>query len=1142
MKKTTTTRNFFALIMKVTGVPTLLVLLLAGMAYGRTGLAQEMLNRPVTVEADRRELRVVLNQLEKSARVRFSYVPALIRDHKVSVAAHNQRLSEVLEKLLRPLRIQYSVAGGYIILNRETDPAGLNNPSASPEGNEYAQISQKISVPVEETISGKVTGENNEVLPGVSVVLKGTTRGTTTDAEGQYRLTVPDRKAVLVFSFVGFTSQEITIGNQSIIHVTLQPDTKSLNEIVVVGYGTQKKVNVTGAISMVDGKNLKQAPTTHVTNTLAGRVAGVIAVNRSGEPGSEGSDLFIRGRSTLGDNSPLIVVDGIPSLLGGLDKLDPNDIESVSVLKDASASIYGSRAANGVILVKTKRGKTGKPTIDYSFNQGFVSPTRLPEMADAALYAQLVNEIQEYAGGQPRFTADDITKFRDGSSPWTHPNTNWVDAVIKPTSLQNRQNLSLRGGSDKVRYFVSLGTLFEDAVYRNSATNYKQQNLRINLDADVNEYVRLTFDVQGRHSNKNYPPVSASSIFRFLLRGRPTETAVWPNGLPGPDIEQGNNPVVTSTNTSGYNRHDINLGNIIFGFNIKIPGVDGLSVDGNLAASKELTHKKNFIKPWTLYTFGGFDSQNNPILNGAERGVVKPQLTETFVHEQQVTFNAKINYNRAFGLHNLSTFVAYEQNEQKGNDFYGLRKFFISPIVDQLFAGGQDEREVSGKAFEAARRNYFGRVSYQYNDKYLFDFNWRYDGSQNFPSDRRFGFFPGFSAGWVISNEGFWKNNVNTVSFLKMRGSWGQMGNDKVSSYQYLSIYGFDSGTIPGAIFGNNLSLNSAIYPVRIPNPNITWEVANTFNFGLESHFLNGALTVEADYFNTKRSNILIPRTASVPDYTGMVLPDENLGKVRNRGFDAQISYRKTFGKVKFDLAGTVSYSRNKILFWDESPNVPDYQRYTGSTIGSKLYYDAIGVFKDIDQVNSTPRVSGARPGDVIFRDVNSDGKIDALDQIRVNQSEFPNLTYGLNLGVQYGGFDLNMLWQGAGDANQYVRTESGLIGNFPREYVENRWTKENPSATVPRVFDNREYWITQQNTYWLYNTNYLRLKTLQIGYTIPATFTQKLKVQNLRFYVSGQNLLTIDKVKLFDPEVPNGSGQYYPQIKILNAGVSLSF
>lgn len=988
-------------------------------------------------------------------------------------------------------------------------------------------------------VTGKVTDSKGQQLPGVTVLEKGTSNGTATDASGNFALTVAGPNATLVVSFIGFTTKEVSVpATGRALNIILQEDIKALQEVVVVGYGTQKKESVTGAISMVKGADLIQAPTTHVTNTLTGRVAGVMAVDRSGEPGGGGSQIFIRGQSTLGDNSPLLVVDGIPSLLGGLDKLDPNDIESVSVLKDASASIYGSRAANGVILVKTKRGKDGKPTLNYNFNQGFVSPTRMPEMADAGLYAQLTNEILDYAGTRPKYTAEDIQKFRDGSSPWTHPNTNWIDAVIKPLSLQNRHNLSLRGGGGKVGYFVSLGSTYEDAVYKNSATNYKQQNLRMNLDAEVTRDIKLTFDLQGRHSNKNYPPLGSGDIFRFLQRGRPTETAIWPNGLPGPDIEYGNNPVVTSTNTIGYNRHDVNLVNAIFGYTVNIPWVQGLSVDGNLAASKELTHKKNFIKPWTLYTFGGFDAQNQAILNPADRGVSHPELTESFVHSQQITLNSKINYTRSFGAHNLSTFVAYEQNEEQGNDFYGTRRFFISPAVDQLFAGGLDEREISGKGYELARKNYFGRVSYQFRDTYLFDFNWRYDGSQNFPSNKRFGFFPGVSAGWVLSNEGFWKNNIKAIDFFKIRGSWGQMGNDKVASFQYLSNYGFGGG----AILGNDLGLSSSIYPLRIPNPNITWEVANNFNVGIESQLANGALTLEVDYFRTKRSNILIAREASMPDYTGITLPDENLGVVQNQGFDVQLAHHRTLGKFKMDLAGTTSFARNKILFWDESENVPAYQRYTGTRIGSSLYYEAIGIYKDVDHVNSTPHMSGARPGDVIFRDVNADGKINAQDRTRFNKSQYPEWTYGLNMNFQYGRFDLSMLWQGAAGAQQYVRTESGLIGNFPVAYVENRWTPENTNTDVARVFDNREYWITQQNSYWLYNTNYLRLKTLQFGYSLPTAVTEKLKMQHLRVYVSGQNLLTFDKVKIFDPELPNGAGHYYPQVKVYNTGLSLTF
>ncbi len=1122
MYKSKRIQDVLCLFMKISLTQFVLMATFASLVSAAEIRGPEVLERKISINVSDKDVRQVLREIEGLAGVNFSYRTKTLRAEKVTLNVESESLRNVLRDLF----------GDKVIIEARKDEILLK-----PRDKEHPRAPAMVDIlPV--AVTGTVKDESGQTLPGVNVIEKGTTNGTTTDVEGRFSLVVEGPESILVFSFIGYQTLEQAVGSQTDFSLTLAADVKALDEVIIVGYGTQKKVNVTGAISMVKGEEITQSPTTHVTNTFAGRIAGVMAVDRSGEPGGGGSQIFIRGQNTLGDNSPLIVVDGIPSLLGGLDKLNPNDIESISVLKDASASIYGSRAANGVILVKTKRGKTGKPTVDYSFNQGFVSPTRMPEMADAALYAQLTNEILQYSGAQPKFTEEDIQKFKDGSSPWTHPNTDWIDAVIKPLSLQNRHNLSLRGGGEKVNYFVSFGSIFEDAVYRKSATNYKQQNLRINLDAEVNENIRLTFDVQARHSNKNYPPLSAGSIFRFIQRGRPTETAVWPNGLPGPDIEYGNNPVVTTTNEIGYNRHDINLVNSIFGFNVKVPWIEGLSVDGNLAASKELTHKKNFIKPWTLYAFGGFDGNNEPILNPSERGVSDPELTETFVHTQQLTFNTKLNYTRTFGLNNLSVFVAYEQNEENGNDFYGMRKYFISPAVDQLFAGGLDEREVSGSGYEAARMNYFGRASYQYDDKYLFDFNWRYDGSQNFPSGKRFGFFPGVSAGWVVSKESFWGGMSDVMDFLKLRGSWGQMGNDKIDNFQYLSNYGFGSG----AVFGDDLGLDPSIYPLRIPNPNITWEVANNLNVGIETQLLNGSLSLEVDYFRSKRTNILIARSASVPEYTGITLPDENLGEVLNQGFDAQLTHHKSFGKLSVQTSGTISFARNKVVFWDEPENVPDYQRYTGTRMGSNLYYEAIGIFRDADQVDNTPHMPGARPGDVIFKDVNDDGLINALDRTRVNKSEYPAWTYGLNVGLQYGAFDLMMLWQGAAGANQYVRTESGLIGNFPKAYVENRWTEENTDTDVARVFDNREYWITQRNTYWLYNTDYLRLKTLQLSYSLPAALIERLRMERLQVFVSGQNLLTIDKVKIFDPELPDGSGHYYPQVKVYNVGIGLTF
>ncbi|MGK9120892.1 SusC/RagA family TonB-linked outer membrane protein [Olivibacter jilunii] len=1114
------------IVMRIATIIAFLIISLS-CSFATTGKAQGLATLTVHLDMKQATVKQVLEVLESKINYKFLY-PKALDSYKSPVSiSGTYAVSDILVELATQTGLSFRQINHTIAVS-------LNNVKAKSDA-----IKQLL-------VSGRVTDSLGNPLPGASVLVKGGGKGANTDSQGHYRIQAA-KGDVLLFSYVGYRQLEVPVEGKQTIDVQLHEEGAALSEVVVVGYGVQKKATVTGAVATVSGKEINKAPTTHVANTLAGRVAGITGLEKTGEPGSGGAQLFIRGQSTLGDNSPLLVVDGVPSLLGGLDKLDPNDIETVSVLKDASASIYGARAANGVILVKTKRGIDGKPTLDYSFNQGFVTPTRMPKMADAPLYAQLTNEILEYAGQPIKFSAEDIQKFADGSSPYTHPNTDWIDAVIKPLSLQNRHNLGLRGGSENIKYFVSLGSQYEDAVYRNSATNYKQQNLRVNLDAKVNEYIQLSFDLQGRHTNRNYAPRGAGDIFRFIQRGRPTETAIWPNGLPGPDIEGGNNPVVTATEEAGYNHHVINLGNAIIGYKIKIPGVEGLFVDGTYAASVEVLHRKNFVKPWTLYSFGGFDENNEPKLVAAQRGVNSPELTERYDQNQQVLFNTKINYVRSFGKHSLNSFVAYEQNVDKGTNILGYRRDFISPVVDQLFAGGQDMRRVEGYGYEFARRNYFGRVSYQYNDTYLLDLNFRVDGSQNFPAGKRYGFFPGVSAGWVLSNESFWTKYAKTVNFMKLRASYGQMGNDKIDNFQFLSNYGFEKNSVlQGAIFGDNLTFNPAIYPVRVANPNITWEVANTLNVGLEAQLWNGRFGLEFDYFRADRDKILIQRAQSIPQYAGFSLPDENLGKVRNQGFDAVLSHRNTFGNLRMDISGTVSFARNKILFWDESQNIPAYQQYTGSRIGSGLYYHAIGVFKNEEELENYPHWSGARPGDVIFEDFNRDGKIDALDRIRFEPS-FPEWNFGLNINLQYKNFDLSALFQGATGGSQYVRTESGLIGNFPLAFVENRWTPDNPNTNVPRVYDTREYWITQGNSHWLWDTDYVRLKTLQVGYSLPAHVIEKIKLKGLRFYLSGQNLFTWDKMKIFDPEIhdreDNGNqAHYYPQIKIYNIGANLTF
>ena len=989
------------------------------------------------------------------------------------------------------------------------------------------------------TVQGVVTSSlDGARLAGVSVAIRGTARGTGTDEEGRYSLENVPGNAVLVFTMVGHSTVEVAVDNRRTIDVTMQSTMSDLDEVVVVGYGVQKKVTKTGSVAQVKGEDLKQAPVVNVENTLVGRIPGVMALNQGGEPGYDGSRILIRGRNTLNaDNAgPLVVIDGIPDR-GGMGRLDPNDIESVSILKDASAAIYGSRSANGVILITTKRGITGEPRISYNFNQGFITPTKLPEMADAALYSQLQNEILEYGGSPARWTAEDIQKFRDGSDPWRYPRSDWMEELIANYGLQNVHSLSVRGGTEKVKYYASLGSTFQDGIYRNSATNYKQQNARINLDAKIGEQLDIRFDMAGRLEDRNFPPRSAGSIFRAAMRGRPNEAARWPNGLPGPDIEYGDNPVVTSTNEIGYDNHDRWVLNGTLGATFRIPGAEGLSVDGNFGIDKMLNFQKRWIKPWTLYTLDGFDSNGDPILSGAERGVAQPELYERFYQDQLITINGSVRYERSFGNHNLNTFAAIEQIEGLGDDFNGQRKYFLSSAIDQLFAGGDLERAITGSGYENARRNYYGRVSYNFNEKYLFDFNWRVDGSQRFPKAHRFGFFPGVGAGWVISSEDFWQDNVPLVNHLKLRGSYGQLGSDLVPNFQYLSTFGFATGAIVDG------ALSRGINQVRTPNPNIRWEVSENYNIGLELELDKGRWALEADWFMNKRSNILAKRSASLPLYVGFSLPDENIGTSENRGVEGVVSYRNIFGDFYLNLSANAMYARNKLTFWDETPGAPDYQRSTGKTFDAPLYYEAIGIFRDDAHVDSYPHISGARPGDIIFRDVNDDGVIDDLDRIRYDYTQFPRWTYGFTVAAEYKDFDITMLFQGAAGARQYVRTESGLIGNFPLAFVEDRWTEDNPDGTWPRTYDReREYWTNRANTFWWWKTDYLRLKTIELGYTLPQSLTKKVAVNSLRIFASGQNLLTFSKVDFFDPEIPGGSAQYYPQTKVYNLGVSVNF
>lgn len=994
----------------------------------------------------------------------------------------------------------------------------------------YASNQQKGNI----KISGVVMDEMKSPLLGVNISIAGTTTGTMTDIDGQFTLEVPSDKSVLHITYVGFVTQDITVGKERKFDIVMIEDTKKLEEVVIVGYGTQKKTSVTGSVATVTGETLKGSPVTNLSNSMLGRLPGVIGFTRSGEPGYDGTVIRVRGANTLGDNNPLIVIDGIPDRAGGFDRLNPNEIESVSVLKDASAAIYGSRAANGVILITTKRGKEGKPQITYTGNMGLAQPTRLPEMCDAVEYATLINEIKYYRGESPTYTDDDLRMFGDGSDPWGHPNTDWYDVGLKKSALVYRHDINITGGNEQYKFYVNLAANGQDGFYKNSATRYDQYSIRANIDAKINKYVSLTYGTLGRFEYRQFPNKSASSVFSALRRSKPTLPAFWPTGEPGPDIEYGDNPAVTGTDATGYDRDKRYYIQNNLQLNASIPGVEGLKLVANAAYDKYFRFRKAFRKPWILYSWDGGEDH---VLTPSLRGYSAPELFQENHDETNWLLSGIVMYDRTFGAHTVGATVGIE-GEKKGNDnLNAFRKYFISDVVDQMFAGGDKDKNNGGSAWEEARLNYFGRFSYNYLERYLVEFVWRYDGSFRFPKGKRYGFFPGFSAAWRGSEETFWKENIRFIDYFKLRGSISQTGNDRIANYQFLNTYGFGSNFV----FGDDEY--KTLYPIRVPNPNITWEKGTTYNVGLDFKFLENKLSWESDAFYHKRTQMLIKRNASIPETSGMELPEENIGEMCNRGFESMISYTDRAGDFYYDLSFNMTYAKNKILFWDETPGAPSYQQSTGRPIWTGLYYVADGVFNNQAEVDSYPHWNGARPGDIKFVDVNGDGKIDAEDRVRRDKNYEPRFVGGFTANLRWKQWDMSLFFQGATGAEVYVQTWSGEVGNFLKEFYDQRWTEDNPNVEHPRVYNReQEYWITEQNTYFLRPMDYFRLKNAEIGYTFPAAWMSKAGISHLRLYMNASNLFTVDKLKVIDPEAENKDAVSYPQSRIFNFGATITF
>lgn len=1007
-------------------------------------------------------------------------------------------------------------------------------------------------------VTGTVTdASTGQAMPGVNILVKGTSLGAITDVDGNYAIANVDRNATLVFSFIGYVTQEISLGGRTVVNVSLAQEITDLDEVVVVGYSTQKRANVVGSVTSISGQSIQSIPAPNVSTSLSGRLTGSVVIQQNGEPGQYGTRILVRGRSTLGGNraqyasqtAPLVIIDGVPGR--SMDEIDPNDIESLSVLKDASAAIYGAQAANGVILIQTKKGAEGTPRLSYQFYQGFMTPTLIPDVCNAAEYATMLSEYQTATGKSRTYTDADIELFRSGADPWGHPDTDWYGDLIKKWTTTFRHNFTVDGGFRGMTYYVSFGLKGDESMYKQSSTNYKQYNVRTKVDMPITDWLKTGVELAGFQVSRIYPYKSADAIVGQSTRLVPTTWSFWPNGLPGPDIEYGDNPVVTSTFAGG--KDDQKTYRLLSSFNgtITVPFIKGLSFNGIYSYDLTNFYRKRFFQPWILYYPNWDKATRDPVtgfvtdmpLTPTLRGLSSPQNEENFTRTINKTINLGATFTRKFGDHNVFLYGGFEQYTSDYNAFYGFRQFYISTLIQTMDAGGDQNKNTNGQMSIYARKSWIGRATYDYKGKYLAEVLFRADGSLKFPPEKRWGYFPGFMIGWRASEEGFWKDNLPFINYFKLRASYGQMGMDPGDPFQYMNSFGLSSGMV----FGTGSSIETTVGPPTVANPNITWETQETKNIGFESKFLKDLFHLNFEYFYNIRRDILARRDASVPNFTGLSLPSENIARVDNRGYEIEAGVHKNItSDLRVDLGFNFSHNHNEVVFQDEPERAVPWQRTTGHPYNAWLMYRAIGIFADQAAVDAYPHWANAKPGDVIFEDVSGDGKITGDDRVLIDEVDVPENFYGVNLDASWKNFTLSVLIQGQGKFYKFNHYDErrGEAGNYFQWTYDNRWTPANTQTDIARAFNRNDfYWAHAVNmsTYWLDNTAYARLKNVVLSYTVPNRFYKGLGISKASVYFSGNNLaLLYTATKKFDPEV-SGAG-VYPNMKTLAFGANISF
>ena len=984
------------------------------------------------------------------------------------------------------------------------------------------------------TVKGQVTSENGETIPGVNILVKGTATGTVTDINGNYTLNVPE-EGVLVFSSISYITQEVAVNNKRVIDVTMEEDMRALEEVVVVGYGSQKKTSLTSAVSTIDGKDMQSVPVANPNNALAGRVTGAIVRQNSGEPGNDAATINIRGIGTLGNSDPLVVVDGI---YRDLASLNPYEIESITVLKDAaSVAPYGVRGANGVILVTTKRGAAGKLSFSYNGNVGLQTPTAMPNVLSSYEYAKLKNLANQNVGQNPSYNEEDLQKFQDGSDPDRYPNTNLFDMLLEP-SLMTQHNLSMSGGTDKVKAFFLLGYLDQKSNW-GDATRYKKYNLRTNVDFNVSENTNVSFDFSLRVRDATFPGVGADGVMIGFYRINPTNPVFYSDGRPAGYFEK--NPYL-DINESGYTTEDATIFNSTLSLDQKIPFIPGLTARATVSYDKE----DGLIKQWkTPYEF--YQLQPDGSFTSSIGNVTSPTLSQDYNKDYQLLMQLSLNFKQQFDKHGITGLAVFEPL-QSSNLGFGTSILNYQLNMDELSTSGNTnpaDKFNHGSSSEYRQVGYVYRLTYNFDERYMLETSGRYDGHYYFAPEERFAFFPSASAAWRPSEEEFMKE-VNWVDELKLRVSWGKSGSLAGGPFQYMRSFSVSNN--PAYLFGTTPL--PALYEGIDPNPNITWEKSTKFDVGLEFQLWEGHTYGEVDVFREKRSDMLIDPSVIVPVEYGIPLGQENRGVMENRGYELRLGQRNRIGNFwNITTEFNYTYVQNKLIEVGEPEilrNNSDRSR-TGKPLGTLFGFKSLGYFQSQQEIDDTPYVQNftdIAQGDIKYWDKNEDGVLNSEDQVAIGGSRTPTTILGLNLGVDYKNLSLNMLLQGA------MGTDIVLSETFAMPFRQGTavafeshldyWTEDNPDAAYPRTTPSPTSYNLMSSSHWIWDASYLRLKSLVLSYSLNK-LANKIGMNGARMDLSGQNLFTLTGIKNYDPEAP-GTGSYYFQQKVFSLGVNLDF